>query len=153
MGSTRPGPSLLGLTMPMAPKRPCNHPGCGALTSESYCDRHKAERRQAYDRERGSAHERGYTRRWAKASKAFLAKHPLCVGEECKALPLPRPATVTDHIVPHRGDMTLFWSRANWQPLCKRCHDIKTAREDGRWGQRAGTTPSSGRLRSTCSDG
>ena len=33
------------------------------------------------------------------------------------------PATVVDHIIPHRGDMTLFWDSANWQPLCKSCHD------------------------------
>lgn len=27
--------------------------------------------------------------------------------------------------------MALFWDEANWQPLCKPCHDQKTAREDG----------------------
>jgi 5-methylcytosine-specific restriction protein A len=43
------------------------------------------------------------------------------------------PATVVDHIVPHRGDPVLFWDEANWQGLCKLCHDAKTARE-GRWG-------------------
>jgi len=32
-------------------------------------------------------------------------------------------ATVVDHITPHRGDMTLFWDKSNWQSLCKRCHD------------------------------
>lgn len=32
-------------------------------------------------------------------------------------------ATVVDHIVPHRGDMKLFWDRDNWQALCKACHD------------------------------
>ena len=26
--------------------------------------------------------------------------------------------------------MKLFWDRDNWQPLCKQCHDKKTARED-----------------------
>ncbi|WP_143035082.1 HNH endonuclease [Marininema mesophilum] len=28
----------------------------------------------------------------------------------------------------------LFWDKDNWQSLCKRCHDRKTAIEDGRWG-------------------
>ncbi|WP_390622926.1 HNH endonuclease [Ralstonia syzygii] len=41
------------------------------------------------------------------------------------------PATVVDHIVPHKGDQHLFWRRSNWQALCKACHDRKTAREDG----------------------
>ena len=36
------------------------------------------------------------------------------------------PATVVDHIVPHRGDPRLFWDEKNWQPLCKECHDRKT---------------------------
>ena len=43
------------------------------------------------------------------------------------------PATIVDHVVPHRGDPDLFWDEANWAALCKRCHDAKTARE-GRWG-------------------
>ncbi|MCB4811684.1 HNH endonuclease [Methylovorus menthalis] len=41
------------------------------------------------------------------------------------------PATVVDHIKPHRGDMALFWDRNNWQAMAKECHDRKTAREDG----------------------
>jgi 5-methylcytosine-specific restriction protein A len=40
---------------------------------------------------------------------------------------------VVDHVVPHRGDAILFWDRANWQSMCKPCHDTKTTRE-GRWG-------------------
>jgi 5-methylcytosine-specific restriction protein A len=30
-------------------------------------------------------------------------------------------------------DPVLFWDERDWQGLCKRCHDAKTARE-GRWG-------------------
>ncbi|WP_085981300.1 MULTISPECIES: HNH endonuclease signature motif containing protein [unclassified Paenibacillus] len=41
------------------------------------------------------------------------------------------PATVVDHITPHKGDMGLFWDQGNWQPLCATCHSIKTAKEDG----------------------
>lgn len=32
-------------------------------------------------------------------------------------------ASVVDHKIAHRGDMTLFWDKANWQSLCKPCHD------------------------------
>lgn len=39
-------------------------------------------------------------------------------------------ATVVDHIKPHRGDKALFWDEHNWQPLCKKCHDTKTGKED-----------------------
>jgi 5-methylcytosine-specific restriction endonuclease McrA len=33
------------------------------------------------------------------------------------------PATVVDHVVPHRGDQRLFWDERNWQPLCTRHHN------------------------------
>jgi 5-methylcytosine-specific restriction protein A len=55
----------------------------------------------------------------------------LCV--QCEAAGRLEPATVVDHVIPHHGDQALFWAEANWQGLCKRCHDAKTARE-GRWG-------------------
>jgi 5-methylcytosine-specific restriction endonuclease McrA len=31
-------------------------------------------------------------------------------------------------VQPHRGNAALFWSVANWQPLCDRCHGEKTRR-------------------------
>ena len=30
---------------------------------------------------------------------------------------------MVDHIIPHRGDMKLFWDRKNWQPMASSpCH-------------------------------
>jgi len=46
-----------------------------------------------------------------------------------------RPATLVDHIIPHRGDNNLFWDEDNWQALCTECHAIKTAKEDGGFGR------------------
>lgn len=75
---------------------------------------------------RGTAHRRGYTFAWQKASHAFLDEHPLC--EECERHGRLTAATVVDHVKPHRGDQTLFWDESGWQALCKPCHDAKTAR-------------------------
>jgi 5-methylcytosine-specific restriction protein A len=91
---------------------------------------HRANLPPSRDNRRPSAQERGYTGRWQKASKAFLAAHPACVGtlpggEECC-----EPATCVDHKNPHRGDWMLFWDRDNWQPLCASCHSRKTRKED-----------------------
>jgi 5-methylcytosine-specific restriction protein A len=63
----------------------------------------------------------------------YLKQHPLCVKclEEGKIT----IATVVDHIIPHKGDMVLFWQVENHQALCKRCHAIKTAKEDGGFGK------------------
>lgn len=84
--------------------------------------------------QRASAHARGYTRKWEKARLAYLRVHPLCVACETEEHQL-TAATVVDHKVPHRGDMTLFWDRSNWQSLCKRHHDRKTATSDGGFGR------------------
>ena len=97
------------------------------------CDKHRRAERQALDARRGSSTERGYSYAWQRAREGFLRSHPLCRAHE--AQDKVEPATVVDHIVPHRGDKALFWDSSNWQPLCKRCHDIKTAREDGAFGR------------------
>jgi 5-methylcytosine-specific restriction endonuclease McrA len=39
-------------------------------------------------------------------------------------------AVVVDHIKPHKGDQALFWSKANWQSLCKPHHDSTKQRQD-----------------------
>jgi 5-methylcytosine-specific restriction protein A len=118
--------------MAYAPPHPCNHPGCSALTTAPYCQDHARERRQRFDRERGSAAARGYDSKWRRTRQGFLRKHPLCAEHERQGEVV--SAVVVDHIRPHKGDRALFWDRYNWQPLCKACHDRKTALEDGRWG-------------------
>ena len=108
--------------MPMKPLNPCRHPGCPNLAEERYCTVH------APDHKRATAHERGYTSKWQRRSKLYLKTNPLCV--ECKRRGRLTPATVVDHIVPHRGNEQLMWSESNWQALCKPCHDKKTGTKD-----------------------
>ena len=122
---------VAGDLMATAARKPCTWPGCPALVSDG--NRCQAHKRQA-EQQRGSAHERGYTTAWTKARAAYLCAHPLC--KVC--LPMAVAATVVDHIVAHKGDKALFWDSANnWQPLCKPCHDRKTATEDGGFGRAA----------------
>lgn len=121
--------------MPVTPKRPCAHAGCPALVEYGKCDEH---RKQAEQR-RGSAHERGYGKRWQAARAGWLREHPLCAEHERQGLIA--AGNEVDHIIPHRGDMTLFWQRSNWQTLCKACHSSKTAREDGGFGHTSSAAP------------
>ena len=108
--------------MPKRPKRPCRYPGCPNLCkSGTYCPEHSAE---SPDRLRGSAAERGYEPNGAGQGSASCSAIP-CAQTACRKGVL-TPATVVDHIVPHRGDHRLFWDEQNWQPLCKACHDRKT---------------------------
>lgn len=72
--------------------------------------------------------ERGYGGRWQKARETFLQHHPLCVY--CEREGRITAANVVDHKVPHRGDQALFWDQANWQPLCRSCHDSAKKAEE-----------------------
>ena len=122
--------------MPHKPKRPCRYPGCPHLTDSKtgYCEIHLKQTRQQYDRDRGTSTQRGYDARWRRYRKAYLAEHPLCLYCLEKEPPVITPATVVDHIEPHRGDYELFWNPENHKASCKECHDTKTAREDGAFG-------------------
>lgn len=108
-------------------QRPCRNVGCRNLTTTSYCETCKRPKE-----DRPSAHRRGYNYKWQKASKVFLSHNPLC--RHCEKEDKIVLATVVDHVIPHKGDMKLFWDIENWQSLCSSCHNRKTAKEDmGRW--------------------
>ncbi|KXU35859.1 holin [Ventosimonas gracilis] len=80
--------------------------------------------------------------RWRKARLSFLQRRPLCVL--CQQVGQVTAASVVDHIRPHRlgqalqsgqkdsiqQAQALFWDSANWQPLCKPCHDRHKARQE-----------------------
>lgn len=83
---------------------------------------------------RETAAQRGYDSRWQKARAGYLRSHPLCV--HCERRGRVVAANEVDHVVPHKGDMVLFWDNTNWQSLCKPCHSLKTATEDGGFGRK-----------------
>ncbi|MGJ0506169.1 MAG: HNH endonuclease [Methylocystis sp.] len=113
--------------MPYAPARHCPH-GHPAFTGPR-CPQCARRTRAEADALRPNAAARGYGPKWRAARAAFLRDHPICV--ECGA-----QATVVDHHIAHKGNQELFWRRSNWQPLCKPCHDRKTAKHDGAFGRR-----------------
>lgn len=114
-------------------KRPCNYPGCHKLVDNGYCAEHKKHDRKR-TRTKSAEHQKLYDSRWKRESKAFIKANPFCQCDECKRLNRLMQSEVTDHHIPHKGDIKLFWDRSNWRALNKRCHDRKTAREDGGFG-------------------
>ncbi len=121
--------------MPRKPMKPCRHPGCPELTEENYCSAHQ-QTKESYRSIR--PYKKLYNSSpWQRLRKQVLTKQPLCV--ECLKVKRITPATVVDHIKPHKGDADLFFDVSNLQPLCKSCHDRKTAKEDGRWKRRVYT--------------
>jgi len=83
------------------------------------------ERKARFDEKRPSARARGYNRAWDAERRSFLQLNPNCrrCGE---------PASVVDHIRPHKGDDRLFWDRSNWQPLCRHCHNSSKQAQEKR---------------------
>ena len=59
------------------------------------------------------------SKRWQNYRKKYLAINRVCY---CCG----NPATVIDHIEPHRGDAKLFWKIDNFLPLCAPCHSRVT---------------------------
>ncbi len=111
--------------MASKPLRPCKHPGCPELTREGWCPKHKPKHQR-----RASAEYHGWYLLpiWKDDLRpGQLVREPFC--RECAKRGIRTPATVVDHIRPHRGDWALFIDPANHQSLCKSCHDRKTARE------------------------
>jgi 5-methylcytosine-specific restriction protein A len=104
------------------------------------CARHALEGERGRQRGRKQRYEQSGRKlyglsQWQALRAAHLAAHPFCA--ECERVGLPVMAEVVDHIIPHRGDRGRFFDSGNLQSLCKQCHDRKTAREDGGFGNRA----------------
>ena len=58
---------------------------------------------------------------WRTLRRDQLRSEPLC--SMCAKLGIVRAATVADHIIPHRGNVKLFFDRSNLTSLCKPHHD------------------------------
>lgn len=118
--------------MPAKAKRFCLRPGCPARVDSGYCPKHQPKRQRSKE----AAEWHGlYGAEWRRYRETFLFQNPLCsdpFGEHGARL---EPASVVDHRIPHRGDLALFWNPGNHQALCKRCHNRKTATEDGGFGR------------------
>ena len=112
--------------MPWAPTKHCPH-GHPPYTGNR-CPICASTARARADAVRPSASERGYSSKWRQAREGFLKANPTCAI--CNA-----PATVVDHIAPHKGNKQLFWDRSNWQQICAPCHNRKTATHDGGFGR------------------
>lgn len=80
--------------------------------------------------QRESSTKRGYGASWRRARDRYLKEHPMCVYHQRIGQGV--PASVVDHIIPHKQDKLLFWDVDNWQALCASCHNsIKKIEENG----------------------
>ena len=109
-------------------KRPCNHPGCPELVEKGYCEKHKRERAQRYDKARGNFRERGYSSSWDKLRQWFITQNPLC--HDCLERGDVTPGTAVHHIK-HKEDGGTD-APENLMTLCHRCHNARHERFGGK---------------------
>ncbi|MFT7283306.1 HNH endonuclease [Nonlabens sp.] len=66
------------------------------------------------------------SRTWRKHRSRFLEKFPMCL--HCERNGITTPANIVDHIhsISQGGDKL---NDTNLQPLCKKCHEKKSAKE------------------------
>ncbi|WP_083255867.1 HNH endonuclease [Methylobrevis pamukkalensis] len=117
--------------MPRQAPRIC---GCGLKIAHGErcpCQRRQDDaRRKRADAARPSSARRGYDSKWRTETATFLARpeNRLC------ACGCGQAADMVDHVIAHKGDKRLFWSRANWQPMNRRCNSRKAAATEGGFG-------------------
>lgn len=110
----------------------CPFPGCPVIVPSGYCPSHA----RTLDAQRGSRSARGYNRRWLTRARLFRQKYPLCgmrpggvppVMSRCYDEGRITIAYQTDHVIPHKGNLDLFWDElGNWQALCAECGSRKS---------------------------
>ena len=95
----------------------CLEPGCGVLVERGRCPRHAA---------RPNADVRKWYRtvRWRRL-RAQVLRESNYTCAQCGHVQIDLEI---DHLIRHDGNLTLFWSRTNLQPLCAACHLRKTMR-------------------------
>jgi 5-methylcytosine-specific restriction protein A len=109
------------------PRKQCTYPGCPEIVVSGRCKKHQKIKNKEKYISRDKTYQHMYNYRWNKYSAARLRSHPLCA--ECLKRGKTTRATVTDHVVPHKGRVEIFWDKTNHQSLCETCHNKKTYKE------------------------
>lgn len=118
--------------MPNAPAKRCLIAGCPEYrdADSKYCARHDQLATRSERARRGTAAERGYGSRWAKARLGFLLEHPICDEPNCG-----RPATDVHHEPEVTGPNDPgFWDIDRWRAKCHSHHSKITATKSGGFG-------------------
>lgn len=105
--------------MPHAFKKPCAYPGCPKLTDEKYCEDHKKNVMQQYDKfNREHNKNKKYGNNWRRIRALYIKQHPLC--ERCLQEGRITPVEEVHHILPvKQGGSNSF---TNLMSVCKSCH-------------------------------
>lgn len=118
--------------MPYRTPKLCNAAGCGELTTDAYCTKHKRIKRESgWEIYHGGRdrHQRGYGTYWEKLRRVVLTRDSL-LCQPCLNGGRLTVASQVDHIIPKGNGGTD--DVENLQAICVMCHRLKTARESQR---------------------
>jgi 5-methylcytosine-specific restriction protein A len=112
--------------VPYAAKHFCGHAGCKNVIkdpSQGYCDFHRHEVTQRYDRERTDEDERHFyvSSQWKEARNAYLDEHPFC--ERCLEEKRITPAVIVHHKSSVKEFPGLALEPSNFESVCRTCHN------------------------------
>ena len=114
-------------------KKICTYQGCTTLIDypNTRCDNHKRQESKQYDKQRGTASQRGYDSKWVKVRDLKLKQNPLC--EMCLNDNKTTLATLVHHIklVSTHPELRLVMS--NLMSLCVKCHDEIHNEQGDKW--------------------
>ena len=110
--------------MPRKPKQPCAYPNCAELTDGRYCEQHRRQVNNEYNRYTRDEDDKNFynSTAWRRLSRIQLRREPLCA--ECLRAGRITPAEIADHIQPIRDGGARLDSE-NIQSLCRACHNRK----------------------------
>jgi 5-methylcytosine-specific restriction protein A len=115
------------------PIRLCVEPGCpNQVTGRGRCDAHrKAIERERSRRRREKTRGVYKTRMWQMRRKQAIERQPLCPGSG-DGTPYTAIVEEVDHVIPLDVAPELAYEPSNLVARCRRCHRVKTARENAR---------------------
>lgn len=121
--------------MPKSAPKPCTYPRCNKYaTRGARCGEHQPKHNWKHTQNR---HERGYGTQWYKIRARVLTKFDhIC--QSCLRDGIYTRATQVDHIIPKFEGGTD--EESNLEPICDKCHKIKTRKESQRAKQCLGQT-------------
>ena len=111
--------------MPFAALKTCTYPGCTRLVRSGRCVVHGQKGSRLYPRD-PKIQKLYNSKQWKEIRHEQLLNEPYC--RQCMLQGRRVLATEVDHIEPHKGNVTKFFS-GPFQSLCHSCHTAKTDRE------------------------
>lgn len=105
-------------------KKMCKAPGCVNYREEgsNYCLKHRDREVDWWKKFPDTPWNDLYrSPEWIELRREVLNEQPTC--------PCGAKATEVHHIIPHRGNLELFFNKDNLIGLCHKCHCIETSKE------------------------